>query len=272
VEWTVPFDATFFHVGVHNLPASQSRALFAEMDQWRTAPRADRLAGILEHLAGLPETLVILNHPLWDESGLGAARHEVIANKFLCLHGRWIHALEINGLRPWHENQHAVALATAFHKPVISGGDRHGVEPNAVLNLTDAGSFAEFVEEVRQGWSEVLILNHYREAHFSRVIRTIGDVLRTYEQHPLGWRLWSDRIFCVADDGVVSSLSSVFDRGTPPPIAMFVGLMQFGSLLWRAHSCAPRSQSCERWSNTPRHECRGGTQSARATLERDLGG
>jgi hypothetical protein len=230
VEWTVPFDATFFHVGVHNLPGSQARALFAEMDQWRVAPRMDRLHGILEHLAELPETLVVLNHPLWDESGIGAARHEAIAKDFLRRHAERIHALEINGLRPWQENKHAVALAGAFGKPVISGGDRHGIEPNAVLNLTNAGSFAEFVEEVRAGWSEVLILNHYRETYLSRVIRTIAEVLRTYDDHPLGWRLWSDRIFCVGDDGVVRSLSSLFERGTPPPIAAFVGLMQFASL------------------------------------------
>ncbi len=33
--------------------------------------------------------------------------------------------------------------------PVISGGDRHGCEPNGVINLTAARTFSEFAQEVR---------------------------------------------------------------------------------------------------------------------------
>jgi len=33
---------------------------------------------------------------------------------------------------------------------LVSGGDRHGVEPNANINLTNATSFTEFVHEIRR--------------------------------------------------------------------------------------------------------------------------
>lgn len=67
---------------------------------------------------------------------------------------------EINGLRPWRENRAVIAFAEAAAKPVISGGDRHGLEPNANLNLTNAANFAEFADEVRTGWSDILIMPH----------------------------------------------------------------------------------------------------------------
>ncbi len=42
---------------------------------------------------------------------------------------------------------------------LISGGDRHGVEPNANINLTNATSFTEFVHEIRrQKKSNVLFM------------------------------------------------------------------------------------------------------------------
>ena len=55
--------------------------------------------------------------------------------------------------------------------PLISGGDRHGLEPNAIVNLTNAGSFSEFVAEVREDKiSDVLFMNQCREP-----IRLRGD-------------------------------------------------------------------------------------------------
>jgi len=48
--------------------------------------------------------------------------------------------LEINGLRPWSENRMAIDFAGECGKPVISGGDRHALEANTVLNLTNAAT------------------------------------------------------------------------------------------------------------------------------------
>src|ERR1700722_16659727 len=91
--------------------------------------------------------------------------------------------LELNGLRPWSENRNVMSFARDLAAPVISGGDRHGLEPNALLNLTNAGTFGEFVKEVRTGWSDVLILRHYRETYTSRILHNMIDILRTYDRH-----------------------------------------------------------------------------------------
>jgi hypothetical protein len=122
-----------------------------------------------------------------------------------------------------------VALAGAESKPVISGGDRHAIEPNALLNLTNAGTFEEFAEEVRDGWSSVLVLRHYREPYALRIFHNMIDILRTYEQHANGWKLWSDRVFYRWHDGNVKSLTESFGDRTPAAVALFVGAMKFAA-------------------------------------------
>src|SRR5262249_15442360 len=136
----------------------------------------------------------------------------------------------MNGLRPWRENREVLDFASTTQKPVVSGGDRHGFEANAVLNLTNAQSFAEFAAEVRAGWSDILVMRHYREAHVSRIVHNMVDVVGAYERHVNGWRLWSDRVFYRCDDGTVRSLTELFEDGTPLPIAIFLGILQFISV------------------------------------------
>jgi hypothetical protein len=229
VEWTVPFGPTFFHLGVHNLPAAQARSLWAEMDSYRQQPDQERLPEILSALASLDRVLIVFNHPLWDEGGIGQLAHRGITLEFLRRFGPALHALELNGLRPWKENREVVALAGAESKPVISGGDRHAIEPNALLNLTNAGTFEEFAEEVRDGWSSVLVLRHYREPYALRIFHNMIDILRTYEQHANGWKLWSDRVFYRWHDGNVKSLTESFGDRTPAAVALFVGAMKFAA-------------------------------------------
>ena len=229
VEWTVPQGSTFLHLGVHNLPPFQAREFFTRMEQHRHFPDSGRLRQLLADLDSRPETLVVLNHPLWDETGIGAPAHEQVSHGFLDSYGCFIHALEINGLRPLGENRRVVALAKAMQKPLISGGDRHAVEPNAVLNLTNAAVFSEFAEEIRSGWSDVLVLPHYREPHALRIVHNLIDVLRTYERHAKGWRLWSDRAFYRCDDGAVRSLTELFGSRIPAPIAVFVSVLRLFS-------------------------------------------
>jgi hypothetical protein len=229
VEWTVPIEPSFLHIGVHNLPPFQAREIFARMEENRLHPQPDLLRDILADLHALPGTLIVLNHPLWDETGIGSAVHEQISRTFLNSYGGFIHALEINGLRPLGENRRAVALAKEVKKPVISGGDRHVIEPNAVLNLTNAGTFSEFAEEIRSGWSDVLVLPHYRESHCLRIAHNLIDALRTYERHPMGWRLWSDRAFYTCDDGSVRSLTQWFGSRPPVAVSAFVGTLRLFS-------------------------------------------
>jgi hypothetical protein len=229
VEWTVPFGPAFFHLGVHNLPAAQARSLWAEMDSYRQRPDEARLPEILRALASLDQVLIVFNHPLWDESGIGHAAHRDIALEFLRRFGTSLHALEINGLRPWKENRDVLALASAERKPPISGGDRHAIEPNALLNLTNAETFEEFAAEVRDGWSSVFVLRHYREPYALRIFHNMIDVLRTYERHANGWKLWSDRVFYLWHDENVKSLTESFGGRTPAAVALFVGAMKFAA-------------------------------------------
>ncbi|MGB6946009.1 MAG: hypothetical protein WBE37_26655 [Bryobacteraceae bacterium] len=230
VEWTVPFGPTFFHLGVHNLPAGRARTLWAEMNGYRQNPDEARLGELLTALASLNQVLIVFNHPLWDERGISQPAHRRVALEFLRRFGASLHALELNGLRPWKENHDVVALAKAEKKPAISGGDRHALEPNALLNLTNAETFDEFAEEVRAGWSSVLVLRHYREQYSLRILHNMMDVLRTYEQHANGWLRWSDRVFYLCHDGQTRSLTQLFGERPPAAVALFVGAMQFASL------------------------------------------
>jgi hypothetical protein len=229
VEWTVPFGPTFFHLGVHNLPASRARALWTEMEGYRQKPDAARLGEILTALASMDQVLIVFNHPLWDEQGIGQAAHRDAALEFLRRFRPSLHALELNGLRPWKENRDVIALARAQQKPVISGGDRHAIEPNALLNLTNAETFAEFAQEVRDGWSSVFVLRHYREPYALRIFHNMIDVLRTYDRHVNGWTLWSDRVFYLWHDGQARSLTTLFGERTPGAVRLFVGAMQFAA-------------------------------------------
>jgi hypothetical protein len=229
VEWTVPFGPTFFHLGVHNLPAHRARAIWAEMESYRLTPHEDRLHELLTALASLDQALIVFNHPLWDERGIGQAAHREIALEFLRRFGPSLHALELNGLRPWSENRGVIALGRAVRKPVISGGDRHAMEPNALLNLTNAETFEEFAEEVRAGWSSVFVLRQYREQYALRILHNMIDVLRPYERHANGWVLWSDRVFYIWHDGRTRSLTDCFGDRPPAAVRLFVGAMQFAS-------------------------------------------
>ena len=230
-EWTVPYGPTFFHLGVHNLPSLRARRMFEELNEYTRAPRPRRLLELMTALSAIPGTLIVFNHPLWDESHVGPNTHTQAAQEFVRLLGPNLHALEMNGLRPWRENDAVLALAKTAGKTVVSGGDRHGLEPNANLNLTNASNFAEFAEEIRAGWSHILILPHYRERHAARIIRGVVDVLRTHERHPNGWKLWSDRVFYQCDDGRVRPLTELLGARIPGTVSVLLDVVN--SLAWK---------------------------------------
>jgi hypothetical protein len=100
--------------------------------------------------------------------------------------------------------------------PVVSGGDRHGCQPNTVLNLTRAGSFEELVAEVRNdGHSEVLLLPGYQESMVMRILESVAEVIRTYPEHPLNKKLWCDRIYFNLDGREARPLSHYWPNGGP---------------------------------------------------------
>ncbi len=112
---------------------------------------------------------------------------------------------------------------------MISGGDRHAVEPNALLNLTNAETFEEFAQEVRDGWSDVFVMRHYRDPYALRIFHNMMDMLRTYDRHANGWRLWSDRVFYIWHDGQTRSMTELFGDRMPAAVRLFVGAVQLAS-------------------------------------------
>jgi hypothetical protein len=228
IEWTVPFRQTFFHIGIHNLPEDEATSVTAAMNAFTGAPDESRIAGLLDWFGQARESLVVMNHPMWDENHIGAAAHAECVDAFLALFLPFIHAFEFNGLRPMAENKLAAKLAARFCLPVVSGGDRHGKEPNACVNLTNAGTFAEFAAEVRcEGWSDVLLLPQYREPLKLRILENMAYILEDDPGHAMGWTQWSDRVFYLTDEGVVKSLNELWGSRFPRVVNRFVGLMQF---------------------------------------------
>jgi hypothetical protein len=214
VEWTVPYERTFFHLGVHNLPRQKSGAWMGAMAEYTADPREHALPAILDEFAGVPGALIVLNHPFWLEEGVRESDHQPALKRVLRQCIRWFDAFELNGTRPWLENADTVKLAALYERPLISGGDRHGCEPSACINLTNARTFAEFAGEIRDGCSSILFLPQYREPIAQRMLEAASDILRTYADYP-GRERWPDRIFYQCSDGVVKSLAEIW-RGREP--------------------------------------------------------
>jgi hypothetical protein len=151
VEWTAPYgDVQSFHLGVHNLPSARAAQWMKTLAEHTAHPSDARLTEILSALHREPGVLVVFNHPMWDLYIVGKEKHPFLVNEFLQKNGAFLHALELNGLRNWDENRAVRRLAERWNMLLIAGGDRHGVEPNATLNLTNAASFTEFVYEIRR--------------------------------------------------------------------------------------------------------------------------
>jgi hypothetical protein len=215
VEWTVPIAGTRLHLGIHNIPPDSAPRMIEVMHDYTRRANPDTLGDVMRELRAEPATLVVLNHPLWDEDEVGAARHRAALECLRQTYGECIDALEMNGFRPWSENLQAAHLARAWAKPLVSGGDRHGLEPNTLLNLTRASNFGEFAAEVRAGHSEILVTSHYCRPLFWRFFDAVLDAVGDHELHGLGWKLWDQRVFYQCDDGAVRSLAQIW--GERPP-------------------------------------------------------
>jgi hypothetical protein len=219
-EWTVPYGPSYFHIGIHNLPSARADALIGELNRFTRNPSAGLRNDLLAAITGQPDTLVVLNHPLWDQASAGAEAHATALRGLLESSGGFIHALELNGLRPWEENQQVIRLAHASDRTLVSGGDRHGCEPASVLNVTCASSFAEFADEVRAGTSEIVFLLHYREPVRFRLLKSVIDIMRTYPELP-GRERWCDRLLCRSYTGDTRSLSEMWNGKLPAVIRYF---------------------------------------------------
>jgi hypothetical protein len=227
LEWSVPFGPTFFHVGVHNLPASKGHEIAGRLAVYSSRPDPKLLVELLADLNALPSVLLILNHPFWDEAGIGEPEHAHTLGSFLERHRGMLHALELNGLRPWAENRRVAWMARQTGIPLISGGDRHGCEPNSLINLTNAGTFDEFVAEVREDrLSNILFLPQHKETLRYRVVQTMWDIMRDYPEHPKERRRWADRVFYRDDRGVPVPVSHYLTGKEPPVVKQFSRLIR----------------------------------------------
>lgn len=215
MEWTVPFDCGFFHLGVHNLPPESARTISATLLEYTFDPSlhsTENLDDLFQILEDLPEVLVVLNHPLWDIEMVGKLKHDVLLAAFLKIHGRWIHALEVNGFRTWSENKATAELADSLGKPVVAGGDRHGCTPNTIINISDCVTFAEYADEIRNSdRNGIALMPQYERPLCSRQLESFAEILGDYPQLPNDRSRWVHRIFFDIGDG--KGLQSISDLG-----------------------------------------------------------
>jgi len=224
VEWTVPFEQTYFHIGVHNMAAQHALSIMRRMAAYTRQPSIQALGEFLEELDADRNVLIVFNHPLWDMAGIGHELTVAAASRFLRIYGPRLHALEINGLRSWPENLGVVHLADESGHPVLSGGDRHGLEPNATINLTRAANFAQFAQEIREErTSDIAILPQYGEPLCLRHLLTAWDAVHEHPQ--LERQRWIARVFVRCEDGTERPLSHFWTQGAPRWIDPCLGVI-----------------------------------------------
>ena len=218
VEWSVPYGGVQdFHLGVHNLPSGRAKEWMRTLADYTAGPQEERLKEILVALNDEPGVLLVFNHPLWDLFLIGEEKHGFLVNEFLQKYGGLMHALELNGLRNWEENRATLRLAQQWNMLLISGGDRHGVEPNANINLTNATSFTELVQEIRRDRvSNILFMPQYAQPWKHRLMQSTMDAIREYPDFPQGSRNWDERAYHPDAHGVVRPLREIWPRGRAP--------------------------------------------------------
>jgi len=228
VEWTAPYGNQSFHLGVHNLPSAKAAEWMQTLADYTANPSDVRLMEILQALHDEPNVLVIFNHPYWDLYQVGQDRHRFLVGEFLQKYGTYLHALELNGLRNWDENRAVRGLAEQWNMLTISGGDRHGVEPNANINLSHAQCFTEFVHEIRrEKRSHVLFMPQYAQPWKHRILQSTVDAIRKYPEFPQGSRTWDERVYHPDANGVVRPLSEIWPNGSAPrAMSLIIGAVQ----------------------------------------------
>jgi hypothetical protein len=228
VEWTVPYEGTVFHLGIHNLPLTRGNAWMEEFARFTATPRSEHLRQLLHDLNTEPAVLVVLNHPYWDVESSGREQHRDILAIFLQKYGHLLHALELNGFRSRAENLEVLKLTEVAELPAISGGDRHGCESNALLNLTAATSFAEFVDEVRlTRRSQVVLMPQYFEPLRQRMLQGAWDALSDAPSD-VNLRNWMNRVFVEQPDGPprpLAALAGSYFEGLINKLRWIMGLL-----------------------------------------------
>ena len=71
-----------FHIGVHNLPPEEARALEAGMAIVTADPRSERVAEMLAAMHAMKDVLLVLNHPFRSEERVEAANTSACCESF----------------------------------------------------------------------------------------------------------------------------------------------------------------------------------------------
>lgn len=233
VEWSAPFGDTEMHLGIHNLPSADGQewmerfakytaeALAARSCEEEYGARVDamdaQLVSMVRELDATPGVLVVFNHPVWDLHKVGDAAHRREVVRFIQAAGSAVHALELNGLRHAKENREVMRLARETGHLMISGGDRHGLEPNANVNLTNARNFREFVDEIRiERRSHVLFMEQYAKPWEGRILQSTLNAVTDFPEFIEGWQRWDERAFHPDADGNLQPLSALWATGRAP--------------------------------------------------------
>ena len=215
IEWSVPYAGDELHLGLHNLPVADAHAFVAKMNAYTANPTDRVVKEILAELDARPDVLIVLNHPLWDIAGSGTELHREAVHSFMGKLGQYIHAFELGGLRSWEENREVYEVAADWNVAIIGGGDRHGCEPSACVNLTQAGSFPEFITEVRtQKRTHVLFMPQYARPLWERVLQVVLDAT-AHQPHNPNRRYWDDRTFHPDPNGNLQPLSQLWQHRPP---------------------------------------------------------
>jgi len=225
IEWSVPFGGDELHIGVHHLPPGDAETIVAAMNAYTENPSAPVLKQLLIELHSKKDVLTVLNHPMWDIVGAGEEVHRAALLSFMVKFGQYVHAFELGGLRSWEENRKVYDLAAEWNVAVIAGGDRHGCEPSACVNLTNASSFPEFIQEVREHKrTHLLFMPQYARPLWTRMLQVVVDATAEQPGNPAGI-YWDDRTFHPDRDGVMRPISQLWKR-RPPFIEGILGVFR----------------------------------------------
>jgi hypothetical protein len=246
VEWSAPFGDTEFHLGIHNLPSADGPEWMQRFTEFTAEAEAARhceeeygarveamdrrLLAMVRELSETPGVLVVFNHPVWDLHKVGEAVHRREVMRFIAAVGGAIHALELNGLRHAKENREVLRLARDTGYLLISGGDRHGLEPNANVNLTQARNFREFVDEVRiERRSHVLFMEQYAKPWEGRILQSTLNAVTDFPEFIEGWQRWDERAFHPDAQGNLRTLKDLWAKERAPlPLRMAIEVVKLG--------------------------------------------
>lgn len=107
----MPFGGTFFHLGIHQMPGAVANDWMRAMEAFTVKTVREAELELVAWFHASPQTLIVVNHSLWDEKGVGFEKHWFALGRLLGECGRYFHAMELNGLRPMAENRRVVDLA-----------------------------------------------------------------------------------------------------------------------------------------------------------------